>query len=572
VYALGVVLFELVTGAWPFVRRSARATANLRLSSSHPPLAALIPSLPPMWEAIIGRCLERDPLRRFARVEEILALFDEMTPPSRPSGSTPSGVRRTPRPREIVGDYELLEQIGAGGMGTVFSAVHRVIGKRAAIKVIRPELATDAAAVARFVKEARAVNQIRHPNIVDIFDLGELPSGLPYLVMEFLEGESLRARVARGPIAVDEVRRVLAAVCRALEAAHAQGVIHRDLKPDNVFLVGPRADGSGEATVKILDFGIAKLQPGVAAGPMERTATGNVVGTPLYMPPEQARGRAVDARTDVYALGVVAYEMLVGRVPFEAEDAIEVMAMHLNRPAPDPRAARPELPAELGALVVAMMAKDPADRPSVATVRDVVEGRAALPTVAAPSRPRRRALVVAGAVIAAGAAITVGVFASRPSTTAAPQATSPAPAVVAMSTVTVHAARGEARIEIGGEVVATAAREGTRRVPGGVEQTVRVSAPGWRPFETTVKPAPGALVEVHAVLEAEPPVAAPPLTSSHPTRARGRPTSRGVSPGATTVKSPEPARPPAPSAPSPPPQTPTPADDDRVVDPFRRPK
>ncbi len=249
-------------------------------------------------------------------------------------------------PGTAVGDYEIDDELGHGGMGVVYRAEHPVIGKRAAIKVLRREMAKNPDTVDRFVQEARSVNQIGHPNIVDIFAFGTLADGRPYLMMDLLIGESLRARRKRGPLHVSEAASVLDEVTSALAAAHAKGIIHRDLKPDNVFLVERQGRWP---EVKLLDFGLAKLVSGVDT-PV-RTHTGIMLGTPDYMAPEQIRRRGViDARVDVYALGVMAFESLTGRRPLPRsqgyDDLLAIIALAragavVDRAAP---AARPPVP------------------------------------------------------------------------------------------------------------------------------------------------------------------------------------------------------------------------------------
>src|SRR5262245_42627048 len=179
-------------------------------------------------------------------------------------------------PGMMVGEYRIEGPLGAGGMGRVYSAIHPVIAKRAAIKVLHPELSVNKEAVDRFVQEARSVNQIGHPNIVDIFSFGKLPDGRNYFVMEWLRGESMRDRIKRGQIPLHDAIAILETITLPLEAAHANGIVHRDLKPDNVFLVDIRDD---RPQVKLLDFGIAKL---MGAQGLQRTQTGNMLGTPAY--------------------------------------------------------------------------------------------------------------------------------------------------------------------------------------------------------------------------------------------------------------------------------------------------
>jgi len=268
----------------------------------------------------------------------------------------------------MVGDYRIEGVLGAGGMGQVYASIHPVIGKRAAIKVLRAELSVNREAVERFVQEARAVNQIGHPNIVDVFAFGALADGRSYFVMEWLRGESLRARMKRDRMTIAEVAHVVDSVCIALEAAHEKGIVHRDLKPDNVFLVAVRG---ARPMVKLLDFGIAKLM-GTEDTRIERTRTGNLLGTPAYIAPEQARGESIDQRVDVYSLGAMAYEMLAREVPFPARSAMDMVAQHLYTEPPSLRKRLPDVAAELDALITRMMAKSPDGRPSLDEVREAM--------------------------------------------------------------------------------------------------------------------------------------------------------------------------------------------------------
>ncbi len=278
----------------------------------------------------------------------------------------------------MVGDYRVEGKLGEGGMGAVYAAVHPMIGKQAAIKVIKPDVSQNAEAVERFVQEARAVNQIGHPNIVDVFAFGALPDGRSFFAMEWLKGESLRERIARGRLATDEIVHILDRVIRGLEAAHDKKIIHRDLKPDNVFLV----DVKGERPlVKLLDFGLAKLT-GNADTRMERTRTGAMMGTPMYIAPEQARGYQVDHRADIYSLGVMAFEMFTGVLPFEADNAMDLIAQHLSSPAPAPSTKDPGLLRDVDELLLAMLEKEPARRPSLIRVREVLEKVRTLPAQA----------------------------------------------------------------------------------------------------------------------------------------------------------------------------------------------
>ncbi|MCX5746950.1 MAG: serine/threonine-protein kinase, partial [Proteobacteria bacterium] len=274
-------------------------------------------------------------------------------------------------PGADIGGYIIDGEVGRGGMGVVYSATHPVIGKRAAIKVLRTEVSTSATTLERFIQEARAVNQIGHPNIIDIFAFGQTPDGRAYHVMDLLVGEPLRARLKRGALHPSEAASVIEETASALMAAHDKGFVHRDLKPDNIFLV--RHDGRWPE-VKLLDFGLCKLMPESGLEASFRTKTGLMLGTPEYMSPEQARGKPVDYRTDLYALGVLTFEILTGRRPFPTRKTpFETLQAHASEPPPSLRLLLPQLPDDLIQLVEAMLAKDPDARPTLAAVRAVIK-------------------------------------------------------------------------------------------------------------------------------------------------------------------------------------------------------
>ncbi len=283
-------------------------------------------------------------------------------PPSTPSRSTvvsgiqPRGVG-LPEIGEIVGRYRIIRAIGAGGMGTVFEAEHIVLEKRVALKVLRPELAVDAALRKRFVHEGLAASRVRHPHVVDVTDAAD-ENGRAYLVMELLEGRSLYEElVAHGPFDVATTLEMVLPICSALAVAHAVGVMHRDVKPENVFLV----DGPGNRILpKLMDFGISDMMDGA------RDENAPLAGTPHYMAPEQVTGHSVDGHADQYAVGVMIFELLTGRLPYEPTaldgDAIgilrEVASGRVHRLAD----ALPDAPAKLVATVARMTLKDPSAR------------------------------------------------------------------------------------------------------------------------------------------------------------------------------------------------------------------
>jgi len=267
-----------------------------------------------------------------------------------------------------IGNYKIVRVIGEGGMGTVYLAEHPMIGKRVAVKMLRPDLGTDPGLVSRFFQEARAVNEIRHPNIVDISDFGKTEDGIVYFVMELLEGRSLRDRLnAEGPLPIDDVATIGRQVCDALAAAHRVGIVHRDLKPDNIFLL---ADPTGALRSKLFDFGVAKLLGEQEKQVGHKTIAGSVVGTPFYMSPEQALCQEVTAAADIYAMGVVMFEMVTGRVPFAAEQLVLLLNAILKEPAPPASQFRPDVPAFLDRLILRCLEKDPGARPR--TMEEVV--------------------------------------------------------------------------------------------------------------------------------------------------------------------------------------------------------
>ena len=261
------------------------------------------------------------------------------------------------RPGTFAGSYVLKRELASGGGGTVYEAQHRLLWRRAAVKVLRRELAGSPQMVARFLREALAVNMIKHPNIVDIYEFGELPDGRPFYVMELLEGTDLRSVLQdQGRLAPAEVLEYLEPVCSALEAAHARGIVHRDLKASNIFISAPANNENGtpiKRVVKLLDFGIAKLlHPDAAEAGL--TMVGTRLGTSYTMAPEQIRGDSIDERADIYALGVVLYHLLTGQYPFRADTMADIERQHLEAPPPRPSHIAPLSPALDGVVLRSM--------------------------------------------------------------------------------------------------------------------------------------------------------------------------------------------------------------------------
>lgn len=265
-----------------------------------------------------------------------------------------------------IGPYRIVRELGTGGMGTVYEALHETIERRVAVKVLLAKYAKDATSVSRLINEARAVNRVGHPGLVQVYDANQLPDGTVYIIMELLSGETLSERARQRRFSILECVRLGRQIAGALAAAHSKGIIHRDLKPDNVMIVSDPDTTAGERS-KILDFGIAKLvtaEGGVALA----TSPDVVLGTPLYMSPEQCRGAAgVDSRTDVYSLGLMLFWMLAGRPPFVGSLG-DVIAKHMFAELPPLAELCPGVPSTLAELLNELVAKAPQQRPSMTEV------------------------------------------------------------------------------------------------------------------------------------------------------------------------------------------------------------
>jgi len=252
---------------------------------------------------------------------------------------------------ENVGAYRIIEKLGQGGMATVFKAYHPALDRYVAIKVLHPGFTQQPGFLKRFQREAQIVARLDHPHIVPIYDFAE-HRGQPYLVMRFIEGETLKARMRQGPLPVEEILRITRAVGQALSYAHDQGILHRDIKPSNVLL-------SPDGGVYLTDFGLARM----AEAGESTISRDTLLGTPQYISPEQAKGLSeLDARTDIYSLGVVLYELLVGRVPFTADTPYAIVHDHIFTPLPLPRSLKPDLPEAIERVLLKALAKDPEDR------------------------------------------------------------------------------------------------------------------------------------------------------------------------------------------------------------------
>src|SRR5262245_37137628 len=310
-----------------------------------------------------------------------------------------------------LGPYEIRSPLGAGGMGEVYRAVDTRLDRIVAIKVLGASVASDPGLRERFEREARTVSALNHPNICALYDLGR-DRDTDYLVLEYLEGDTLAARLEKGPLPVEQAIPAAIQIAAALARAHGAGVVHRDLKPANIILARSGAGSTGSLQAKLLDFGLAKIRPAaaeaagltaLATAPPELTGHGSILGTFQYMAPEQLEGQDADARTDIFAFGVVLYEMLTGRKAFEGKTQASLIASILDRQPPSVASLQPTAPVALDRLLRACLMKDPAERMQSAhdialQLRWLADAPDASPS-AAPSKTRPLFLIATTALL-----------------------------------------------------------------------------------------------------------------------------------------------------------------------------
>ena len=261
----------------------------------------------------------------------------------------------------LEGKYELIRILGEGGMGAVYEARHRLIGRRLAVKFLHSHYVTSEEVLTRFQREAQAAAQIGHENIIDVTDMGQTPEGAPFLVMEYLDGVDLRDLLAEaGILPLEQAAHIMTQALSALQSAHDAGIIHRDLKPENIYLI---EKSDRKEYVKLLDFGISKFKTMEGEGAKALTQTGTVLGTPYYMSPEQARGdQNIGPKSDVYAMGVILFQMLTGKLPFDAPNYNALLIKILTEDPPDPLSLNPELPVDIVDTIKIAMARETVDR------------------------------------------------------------------------------------------------------------------------------------------------------------------------------------------------------------------
>ncbi|HLE57355.1 MAG TPA: protein kinase, partial [Rhodothermia bacterium] len=384
IWALGIVLFELLTGKRPFRGEYTESIQYAILNEQPATITDLRPDLPSELDPIIKRMLRKDPLQRYQNVSEVLSDLEPLKTPSSGAGAPRRATERQKlRSGAKLGPYQIEKPLGSGGMGDVYLATDTRLQRQVAIKVLPPEFSEDAQLKARFQREAKTISQLSYPNICPLFDVGE-QEGLDFLVMEYLEGETLADK--KGPLPIPQVLKIGIQIAEALAAAHRQGIVHRDLKPGNVMI-------TKSGTVKLVDFGLAKEVGAIATktrGSDEKPLTdeGVIVGTLAYMAPEQIERGEADARTDIFALGAMLYEMLTGKSAFAAKTQASLISAIMHD-TPSPIAAmQPLVPAAVDRLVSTCLAKDPDQRwQSVGDVKRELQWMAEgadVPTGAAP--------------------------------------------------------------------------------------------------------------------------------------------------------------------------------------------
>ncbi len=344
-YSLGVLLFTALTGKQPDAKAAAGKTPTM--ADFYP--SRLCPGLPPELDELVAKCLHPDPNRRIQSAAEFLDGLEQVrSGMAAGAGDTILGIEDS-LVGQTLGAYRLVERLGQGGMATVYKAYEPALGRYVAIKVLPQFFARDPNFLKRFRREAKAVAQLSHPNIVPIHSYGE-EGDVIYIAMQFVEGGTLKHGKEK-VFTSEEALRLLLPITRALGYAHARGIIHRDIKPSNVLL----SEGNWPL---LADFGLAQI----AEASTKLTGTGVGMGTPAYMSPEQGRGDKVDARTDIYSLGIMLYEMVTGDVPFHADTPMAIVIKHLTAPMPIPRKVNPNIPKEVEEIILKATAKSPDDR------------------------------------------------------------------------------------------------------------------------------------------------------------------------------------------------------------------
>jgi serine/threonine protein kinase/tetratricopeptide (TPR) repeat protein len=404
IFALGVVFYELLTGELPFPADNMIESFLARTRDRARPIDSIDRSIPQWLARAVMRCLDREPGRRYQNAQELL---EELNAAEAPRSSSHASVSGVFAPGMILGSRYLIEaEAGEGGMGKVYRARDLDLDRTVALKIVRPELASDPNGLLRLKHEISLASQISHRNVLRIHDLGEA-DGLRFVSMAWADGEDLSHLLRRyGSLPEERIVQLAIEMCEGLAAAHEQGIVHRDLKPSNVLL-----DSAGRAC--IADFGLARM---VETQQQFLSRAGEVHGTPRYMSPEQAEGKLVDSRSDIYSLGLILYEMSTGKIPFKDDSVFQTLALRVAEIPQSPKLVNPALSEKLVAIILRCLERDPRNR--YATTRELLsalrqlEAENAVPEDRADGgrRNRFRRAWIFGAFIAAAVVIAVAAF------------------------------------------------------------------------------------------------------------------------------------------------------------------
>jgi serine/threonine protein kinase len=346
IYSLGVMLFEMLIGERPYDADNAVDIVLKHLQDPIPSLQELDKEIPAEVDELVAKCLAKDPADRFQTPVDLIEAINKA---SRKAEGLPAPGMENALSGHTLGQYRLMERLGRGGMATVYKAYQPSLDRHVAVKVLPTYLAHDPDFAARFEREARAIAKLNHPNILPVHDYGQ-KGDLVYIVMRYVPGGTLKEMLDQ-PLDLDTTVEIITQVGRALDYAHKQDILHRDVKPSNILM----AEGKWAL---LSDFGLAKM----VGASVQITKTGTGMGTPAYMSPEQAQGTGTDARSDIYSLGIVLFEMLTGRVPFEADTPLAVLLKHLTAALPLPRELKPDIPEPVERVIFKALAKAPEDR------------------------------------------------------------------------------------------------------------------------------------------------------------------------------------------------------------------